>query len=305
MVDHSEAPALRVPDPWFLGGVINSSLSSASPYLILLTPFGFKQSQGHLPADTKEKVQPQSPSSSSPSIPRGSCGALAVLVELCRSPPLPARGISGLCAGPALPAQPGAKANTEQHVPWAAQQLCLAGLCCSLTWGLCHASPAQGTGDPGWVHSSNGTPCEQHSSHGSQPNITQQHTEPPEKPHQQVKDKPLAFSGLKLSHWSFFFPYVWDNVNIWTPVLFFPLSPHLHFKVKTTIKGFSKYDKFCMVPGGSKTGFVAVTCESVEGEEGSPWTAEQCCNRFRLCTPRGCMCPAKIYCKNMLFSVTD
>lgn len=77
MLDHSEAPALQVPDPWFLGGVINSSLSSASPYLILLLPFGFKQSPSHLPADTKEKVQPQSPSSSSPSIPRGSCGALA------------------------------------------------------------------------------------------------------------------------------------------------------------------------------------------------------------------------------------
>lgn len=203
MLDHSEAPALQVPDPliyWFLGGVINSSLSSASPYLILLMPVGFKQSQSHLPADTKEKVQPQSPSSYSPSIPRGSCGALAVLVELCRSPALPARGV--LLS--ALPAQPGAKANTEQHVPWAAQQLCLAGLCCSLTWGAVPCQPSPGQGIQAGCTQPWHTVWAAQLSAWSQPSLTQQHTEHPEKPHQQVKDKPLAFSGLKLSHWSFF-----------------------------------------------------------------------------------------------------
>lgn len=182
--------------------------------------------------------------------------------------------------------------------PWARQQLC-----CHRGFGL---SLTSGAGDVPWPRESRLSPAQAlahgESSSGSQPSATRR--APWETP-PAVNDKPLAFSGLKLSHWSFF-PYVWDNVNIWTPVLLFPLSPYLHFKVKTTIKGFSKYYEFCMVPGGSKTLALLPSLVRVwRGKKISTWAAEQGCNLFRLCTLRGCMCPAKIYRKNMLFSVTD
>lgn len=200
MLDHSEAPALQVPDPWFLGGVINSSLSSASPYLIFYCLLDSSKAQvtclqtprrrsSHNPqavpaqASQEAPVEPWLCSWSFAGLLHSQHGGFLVSV------------LAQLSQHSQEPKQTQSSTFPEQHSSSASQ-----GFAVPSPEGLCHASPAQGTGDPGWVHSSNGTPCEQHSSHGSQPNITQQHAEPPEKPHQQVKDKPLAFSGLKLSH---------------------------------------------------------------------------------------------------------
>lgn len=58
---------------------------------------------------------------------------------------------------------------------------------------LCHRNSG--------LHTSPGAGGEQHSSQQWEPaKHHRQHTEPPEKPHQQLKDKPLVFSGLKFSH---------------------------------------------------------------------------------------------------------
>lgn len=159
-----------------------------------------------------EKVQPLSPSSYSPSIPRGSRGALAVLAELCslfHAPPHWGILVSALAQlsqySRALCCRGRAKPNTQHHVPRAPEPRCLSpgALASPLTGGAgAVPSPHRGTREfrlgsaQALAHGvSSAAPGS-----GSRPSITRQHAEPPEKPHQQVKDKPLAFSGLKLSH---------------------------------------------------------------------------------------------------------
>lgn len=171
-------------------------------------PFGLKQSPSvplpvpccRHPGPAHRETQPPSPGSYSPS--KAPVEPWLDLRSFAESPP--PRGNSGIRAGPAIPIEPSPELGDEpkqtQSITSLSSTAALpfpgSGLFPHLRLGMCHA---QGHGNSA-LHKPWHTVGAAQLPAVSWPSITQQHPEPPEKPHQQVKDKPLAFSGLKLSH---------------------------------------------------------------------------------------------------------
>lgn len=152
-------------------------------------------------AAVPKQLQPKHPKR----LPRSLGCTRRALQPLPRTSPL---GNSGIRAGPAIPIQPGFVLPGTSQTKHAASRSpsTRATLPSTGGFGLSPHRRGRGGAQPSPWHSgvqaglrTSGVSSAAPGS-GSRPSITWQHAEPPEKPHQQVKDKPLAFSGLKLSH---------------------------------------------------------------------------------------------------------